>query len=162
MKKILSLILILILAILFLSFDVLAEKKVKKDAKKSEIIGMVTFVKGKAEIKKAGTKKRVPLKIKTKVTAKDEIKTPAKSEVIIKLRNKKLVKIKPKTKVVITKLLKKSKKTKVKGSLKSVFSKTKKGKEDKNKFGVTAVGGVRGEDVSKKKEKVKSDELESE
>ena len=33
-------------------------------------------------------------------------------------------------------------------------------KDDKNKFGVTAVGGVRGEDVSKKKEKVKSDELE--
>lgn len=152
MKKVLSTILILTFALMVFSSNVIAGK----EEKKVEIVCVVSFVMGNAMIKKAGTKKWESLKLKTKVTKYDEIKTSAKSSVKIRLKNKRIAVIKSRKTVKKASLLKKP--VKVKGSLKSVFSKTKKDK--KSEFGVTAVGGVRGDDVSKKKQKVKSDELQ--
>lgn len=148
-RKLLSLFLICSVLILLTGTYIIGakEKRAKQTAKKPEVVGIVDYVIGKALIKKAGTKIWKPLKLKTKLTKGDEIKTLAKSRVKIRLKNKKIAEIKPKSKVKIASLLKKSKK--VKGSLKSIFSKTKKGTE----FGVTGVAGVRGADVSKKNEK---------
>ena len=149
MKNILNLIIVIALFLMLISTDAVAAK-----TGQSEIVGKVSFVMGKAMIKKAGTDKWVSLKINTKVTKNDVIKTPAKASVKIKFRNKKIAKVKPNSTVKIASLMKR--KVKVTGSLKSIFEKTKK---STGKLGVTAVAGVRGADVSKKKDTVKPAEL---
>jgi len=151
---------ILIFFVVFVFNSILVGKETKgkgKNIKKaSKIVAVVSFIKGKALVKKSGSKKWVPLKVKTKLTKNALIKTFPKTEVRLKLKNKQIVKIKKRGVIKVEKLL--TKRKTVKGSLKSVFFKVG-NKKQINKFGVTAVGGVRGADVSKKKQKVKSKDV---
>ena len=118
---------------------------------------MVSFVKGKVMIKKAGTQKWDSLKLNTRVTKDDEIKTFKGASVQIKFKNKRIAKIKPESTIRVSSLFKKN--VRVTGTLKSIFTKVSKGKGNRRDFGITAVVGVRGDDVSRKKIKVKPDEL---
>lgn len=149
MKNILSLVIVVALFLMLISVNAVAVK-----TGQSEMVGKVSFVMGKAMIKKAGTDKWVSLKINTKVSKNDVIKTPANASVKIKFINKRIAKVSPNNTVKIASLMKV--KVKVTGSLKSIFEKTKKGTK---KLGVTAVAGVRGADVSKKKDGVKPTDL---
>lgn len=150
MKKLLNLVLIAVFSLIIFSIEIMAENN-----KGSEIMGMVSFVKGKVMIKKAGSQKWDSLKLRTKVTKNDVIKTFKKASVLIRFKNQSIAKIKPERTVKVALLLKKP--VKVTGTLKTVFSKISKG--GKRNLGITAVVGVRGDDVSRKEIKVKPDEL---
>ena len=132
------------------SIDIRAE-----DNRRPEIVGMVSFIMGKVMIKKANTEKWDSLKLKMKVANDDEIKTFKGARVQIKLKNQRIAKIKPESTVKVSSLFKQN--VKVTGNLKSIFAKISKG--GRRNLGITAVVGVRGDDVSRREIKVKSHEL---
>ncbi|MBN1898871.1 MAG: hypothetical protein JW827_08850 [Spirochaetes bacterium] len=152
MRKILCLTLILTL-IFFQSIQAQASKSDEK----VKAVGKVNFIVGKAMIMRSGSKNWEALKIKTLLSGDDVIKTLGKSRVKIKLRDNRIIEVKSNKVIKIATLMTKSRK--IQGSLNSVFTKMKK-TSTKGRVGITAVAGVRGDDVSRKEQKVKPEDVE--
>ena len=117
--------------------------------------GIVMLVTGRPQIKAGGAGPWKALTLRAKVSEKDIIKTDAKSSVKIRLKNNVIADIKPGEEIIVDSLIKKP--ARVQGSLKNIFGKVARGTE--HHIGVTAVVGVRGDDVSQKQLKIKPAEL---